>query len=128
MEHEAVQLLDLPDEILLIIMKKLCSIDVLYSLLEVNKRLDKMARSLTHTKSLDFSSISSDHQFLSVHYPIINRFCNHILPQIHQNLEVLIVDQRWMEDILLTGQYSNIRMISIINCSPYTVYKYLAGM
>jgi hypothetical protein len=60
MEHQTVHLLDLPDEILLLIIKQLCSADILYSLLGVNKRIDQMARCFTHTKSLDLSSLLPD--------------------------------------------------------------------
>jgi hypothetical protein len=53
MENETVLLLDIPNELLLIIIQKLCFIDVLYSFLTVNKRLDRMAN-INQIKCLDF--------------------------------------------------------------------------
>src|SRR5690349_15915141 len=105
MEYKIVHLLDLPDELLLIIMNKLSSFDVLYSLLEVNKRLDSMARRITHIKCLDFSTISSVDKFYFADFLVLKRFCCHILPQIHQNLEEIICDHWNMKRILLAAQY-----------------------
>ena len=47
-------LLCLSDEILLIILNKLSNTDVLYSLIEVNKRLDRLVRHCSLSKSIDF--------------------------------------------------------------------------
>jgi hypothetical protein len=128
MEHKAVHLLDLPDEILLIIMKKLGAVDVLHSLLSVNKRIDKMAKHFTHTKYLDFSTMLPNGHSRSASCDKLKRFCHHILPQTCQNLEELIVHQQWMYRILLACQYPNLRKISIINCVPSRISKYSTGM
>ena len=52
MEYSCVQLNDLPDEILLIILKKLSNIEVFYSLLDVNKRLNKITYDSIFTNRL----------------------------------------------------------------------------
>jgi hypothetical protein len=39
-EHSLIQLNDLPDEILMVILKKFYNGEILYSLIDVNKRLD----------------------------------------------------------------------------------------
>ncbi len=130
MEHPAVDLLDLPDEILLIIMKRITYAEVLYSFLGVNKRLDKLARSLTCTKCLDFSSISSTPEFPFDNYnvQVVDRYCRFILPEIDQKLEELIINQWWMKDILFTGQYPNLRRISIRDYWPHLLSRDLTGM
>jgi hypothetical protein len=54
MNRSNIHLLDLPDEILLIILKKLNNIDVLYSLLNIeNNRLDILAQDKFFTKTLN---------------------------------------------------------------------------
>jgi hypothetical protein len=128
MGKKTVHLLDLPDEIFLIIIKKLLAIDVLYSLFGINKRLDRIARSIVHSKFLDFSIISADAQFCAVDDTVLDRFCFEILPEIYQNLKVLIFDQLCMERILLACQYPNLRVINIINYQPSIVSGYLTGM
>ena len=60
MDSQAVQLLDLPDELLLIILKKLDAIDVLYLLFGLNKRLNKIVLTVAHTSQLFIMAQSSD--------------------------------------------------------------------
>jgi hypothetical protein len=58
MNRSKVHLLDLPDEILLMILKKLNNVDVLYSLLDINNgRLNIVAQENTFTNILKFVSI-----------------------------------------------------------------------
>jgi hypothetical protein len=52
MEHSLIELGDLPDEILLILLKKLENIEVLNSLIGVNKRFSSIERDLTFTSHL----------------------------------------------------------------------------
>ncbi|CAF4006035.1 unnamed protein product [Adineta steineri] len=115
MDGKTVHLLDLPDEILLIILKKLGSVDVLYSLLNINKRLDQMARSINNTKFLNFSMNNVQ----------LNRFCCEILPQIHHNIVELTLDIFSMERILLACEYSNLTEIVLTNFLPDILLQYL---
>jgi hypothetical protein len=55
MNQSNIGLLDLPNEILLIILKKLDNMDALYSLLDVdNQRLDIIAQENISTNTLNF--------------------------------------------------------------------------
>ncbi|CAF1220486.1 unnamed protein product [Adineta steineri] len=115
MNCRTAHLLDLSDEILLIILKKLDSVDVLYSLLNVNKRLDQMARSVNNTKFLNFSMNNVQ----------LNRFCCEILPQIHHNIVELTLDIFSMERILLACEYPNLTVIVLTNFLPDILLQYL---
>lgn len=127
-EEAAVNLLDLPDEILIMIIKKLRAAEILYSFFGVNQRLHHLARSLTGTKYLDLLSISTNERCCIADFRPLPRFHHHILPEIHQNLEVLIVDQLWLINILLAGEYPHLRMISIRNCCPWWLTDDLKSM
>ncbi|CAF1052266.1 unnamed protein product [Adineta steineri] len=118
MNCRTVHLLDLRDEILLILLKKLGSVDALYSLLNVNKRLDQMARSIDNTNSLNFFNILSNDQFLSMNNVQLDGFCNEILPQIHHNIAALTLDIFSMERILLACKYPNLTVIVLTNFLP----------
>jgi len=60
MNQSDIHLLDLPDEILIIILKKLDNIDVLYSLFGVNnERLDRLVDDNVFTNILNFARTSS---------------------------------------------------------------------
>ncbi|CAF0845881.1 unnamed protein product [Adineta steineri] len=115
MNCRTAHLLDLSDEILLIILKKLESVDVLYSLLNVNKRLDQMARSVNNTKFLNFSMNNIQ----------LNRFCCEILPQIHHNTVELTLEIFSMERILLACEYPNLTVIVLTNFLPDILLQYL---
>jgi hypothetical protein len=127
MSHRTVHLLDLPDEILLIIMKKLDSTDVLHSLLGVNKRFDKMARTIDNTKFIDFSTILSNGPFSSIDDIKLNRFCYEILPQIRHNVVALSLELLSMERILLACDYPNLSRIVFTTFLPNIVLRYLTG-
>ncbi|CAF3642706.1 unnamed protein product [Rotaria socialis] len=62
-----VHFLDLPNAILLLILKKLDNMDVLYSLLGINnQRLDNIVQKTTFTTILNFESISANDDFCSI--------------------------------------------------------------
>jgi hypothetical protein len=52
---------DLPSEILMIILKKLSNIEVLYSLIGVDKQLNKIAHESIFTNRLDLLSTVASH-------------------------------------------------------------------
>lgn len=52
MAHSSVELNDLPDEILMIILKKLFNVQVLYSVIDVNKRLHTIVHEPIFTNCL----------------------------------------------------------------------------
>jgi hypothetical protein len=57
MNNSTVGIVDLPDELLLTIFKKLDNFDVLYSLMGVNKKLDSVACDINFTRSVDLMTI-----------------------------------------------------------------------
>ncbi len=106
MNRSSVHLLDLPDEILLIILKKLNNIDVLYSLLDINNgRLNILAQENTFTNILNFVSIDDN--------SLIDRFCSYILPRIHHNVKCFILDPVRIIPILLATDYPNLTKLII---------------
>jgi hypothetical protein len=108
MHRSNVHLLDLPDEILLIILNKLNNIDVLNSLLDVNNgRLNILAQENTFTNILKFVSIDD--------ISLIYRFCSYILPRIHHNVKCFILDPVLMERILLATDYPNLTELKIFH-------------
>lgn len=123
MNQSNVHLLDLPDEILIIILNKLSNIDVLYSLLDINNgRLNILAQENTFTDILNFFSIAATSK--------INRFCSDILPRIHQNVKCFILYPVIMERILLATDYPNLTELKIFQfrrkiASDYFTSKHL---
>jgi hypothetical protein len=128
MNQSNIDLLSLPTEILLIILKKLDNTDVLYSLFGVdNQRLDTILQENTFTKTLNFVLTTSTDDIFSIADPILNRFCISILPRIHYNVNSLIVDSISMEKILLAGDYPNLIQLKLRNFNWDIVSRYFTG-
>jgi hypothetical protein len=103
-------LLDLPDEILLIILKKLNNVDVLYSLFNIDvQRLNILAEEKTFSNTLDFLSIDNT----SIGQHKLDRFCIDILPRIGYNVKCFILKPFSMERILLTTDYPNLTQLNL---------------
>ena len=121
MTMSGVDLLDLPDEILFHIFKKLDNIDVLYSLVGVNNdRLDHISRDKTFSDTLNFASILPD-------ITIVDRFCDYILPRIHSNLKCLIVEPTSMGRILLATHYPNLTELKLFHFERNSSLRYFTG-
>ena len=122
MNQSNIHLLDLPNEILLIILKKLGNIDVLYSLFGIkNERIDALIEDDVFTSILNFvrtSSITDDK---------LDRFCIYILPQKHNYIRKLILDTTYMERILLVGDYPNLTSLELFNFGQEIVCHYFTG-
>jgi hypothetical protein len=128
MEYQAVQLLDLPDEVLLIILRKLDCVDKLYSLERINKRLDEMVVSKCNTSIIDLATnfITNDADLtLDI---ILDRFCSHILHRIHHNVESFILTGISMERVLLACEYPNLHNLNIANFEADSAIRHLTGM
>lgn len=113
MNQSNIHLLNLPDEILLIILKKLNNIDVLYSLLDINnERLNILAQEKVFSNTLDFQSI--DNNSLNDQCKL-DRFYNYILPRVNDNVKCFILESITMERILLAANYPNLTELKIFN-------------
>ncbi|CAF4704169.1 unnamed protein product [Rotaria sp. Silwood2] len=114
-DNSFVSIVDLPNEMLLNIFNKLNNFDVLYSLVGVNKKLDNVACDRTFTQFIGLTTISSSEKDDSKTNATLDRFCLHILPRIHNNVECLTVDACFLERILHSNKYFNLHRITLIN-------------
>lgn len=125
MNESKCRLLDLPNEILLTILRNLNSVDVLYLLFYVgNERLNYLAQDKILSSTLDFASV--DHSLLTYQQKL-DQFCLDILPRISSNVWCLIVEPIAMERILLAADYSNLTRLKILNFEQKVAFKYLTG-
>ncbi|CAF2887789.1 unnamed protein product [Rotaria sp. Silwood2] len=109
-----IDFLDLPTEILVIILKKLNNIDVLYSLFDVNnQRLNNIIEENTFTNTLNFVLPTLTDDILSISDRMLDRFCMNILPKIHHNVKSLILNSLFMERILVVADYPNLSELKL---------------
>jgi len=96
---------DLPDEILFIIFRKLNIVHVLYSLVDVNQRFDRLALDPHYIHDLDMTTIminnSTYNRTFSIDTQVLSRICQKILPRIHHQIHKLTVEECSMKPILM---------------------------
>jgi hypothetical protein len=116
MEYSCVGLNDLPDEVLMIIFKKLNNREVLYSLQGVNQRLNKIVQDSTFTSRLTFVKWCSDN-FIDVFRcdMMLNRFCLQVLPEIHDKIKWLDLESSSMKSVLRAADYPNLYGLGLYN-------------
>jgi len=110
MGYSFIQLNDLPDEILMIILKKLNNLEVLYSLIGVTKRLNKIVHDPIFTHYLTLMSWASNNFVYPLSNPVLGEFCLRILPKIHYQIKSLYLESLSMERILATN-YPNLSQL-----------------
>jgi len=128
MHQSNVNLLDLPNEILLTIFKMLKNIDILYSLFDIdNQRLDMILQEKTFTTSLNFVLATSYDSVSSIADSIIDRFCISILPKINYNIKSLTLESESMERILRAADYPNLIELKLYNVNDQIISQYVTS-
>ncbi|CAF2473620.1 unnamed protein product [Rotaria sp. Silwood2] len=127
MTDSTLHLLDLPDEILLIIMSNISNFDVLYSLIGVNKKLDRVACDIVHTRSIDFIGTRSNDEIHSLSDKILDRFCQNILPRVHNNIECLTLESSSISRIFHSIDYPKLFKLILPELDLEFVSHYFNG-
>ena len=132
LNNNHLNILDLPDEILFIIFKKLNMVDVLYSLVDVNQRFDRLVLDSLYIRDLNMTTIMNINslydQTSSIDTQVLSRICEKILPRIHHQVHKLTVEQYSMKRILLASNYPQLYSLSLINFQEEILYQYLTGI
>ena len=128
MNCSTLQLIDLPDQMLIEIFNKLKSVDVLYSILGVNKRFDRLAHDTKFTGFLDLTTKTSLGEQCALPNFMLDQFCLCILPQINHNIESFLLESSSMKRILCACDYPKLHKLTLNSITPELFIKYLAGM
>jgi hypothetical protein len=128
MDRSIVNMMNLPDELILLIWNKLDQIDVLYSFSNVNRRFNKLIRDQTYTRSIELIKTNCEEEKnCSLSDEILDRLCLDILPQIHSIVEQLILESFSMERILHAGDYPRLCKLTLINLTQELAIRIFAG-
>jgi hypothetical protein len=125
-----VNILDLPDEILLSIFNKLNGIDAFYSLVDVNKRFDRLVLNSLRIRTLNMTKMvikSYYDRTFSVDNHFLSKISKKILPRIHHQLNELIVEQNSIKHIFHTDTYPQLDSLSFVNFEKEILFQYLTG-
>jgi len=132
LNNNSLNILDLPDEILFIIFQKLNMVDVLYSLVDVNQRFERLTLDSLYIRDLDITSIMAFNSLYdetsSIDTQVLSRICEKILSRIHHQVHKLTVEEYSMQQILLAANYPQLYSLSLINFQEKTLHQYLTGI
>lgn len=126
MANISIQLLDLPDELIVMILKKLNNIEVFHSLMGINRRLDGILFDSIFTRNLTLVR-RCDKEISPLADEMLERFCLEILPKIHEKIECLTVEPLSMERIFLIDNYPNLFKLGLVNISWEELLRLLDG-
>ena len=114
-------LLDLPDELLLLILKQLDDIDILSSFFNIgNHRLHRLTCHKTSPTHLHFPlNLLSDSLF--------ERLTQQIFPRIHHHVESLTLPTELLERVLLRDQFPNLTELTLCNFQRDTALHHFTG-
>ncbi|CAF0901573.1 unnamed protein product [Rotaria sordida] len=126
LNHNDINILDLPDEMLLTIFNKLNTIDMLYSLVDVNQQFDRLALDSRVIDHLNFVIKRDDIHSSSVEIDILSRICSKILPRINEKIIKLILESHSMERIINAIDYPRLHSLSLVNYQPKILLRHLS--
>lgn len=127
MKNFPIQLIDLPDELLLIVSKKLNNVELFYSLMGINRQLDRILFDSIFTDCLTLTTNSFNGHIYSLDNQILDRLCRDIIPKIHEKIQYITVDSLSMERILLVGDYPNLHKVCLVSMEEETLRHLFNG-
>jgi hypothetical protein len=115
MDCSRVELFHLPDEILLMICKKLNNVEVLCSLMGINQRVDQIIFDPLFTNEITLMNQTTPLKLTSsLPDSVLDRFCSEILPQIHDQIQWFKLETFSVERILsAANNYSNLCQLDL---------------
>ena len=115
MDCSRVGFFHLPDEVFLMILKKLDNVEVLYSLMGINQRLDQIVSDRLFTTEITLMKQTTPLELTSpLPDPVLDRFCSKILPQIHDQIQCLRLETLSIERVLTAANsYSNLCQLDL---------------
>jgi len=102
-----------------------------YSLVDINERFSQLVLDPLYIRNLDMTIMTMKSFFdrtFSINDQVLSRICENILPQIHDQVNKLTIEQHSMECILLTVNYPQLYSLSFVNFQEEILFQYLTGI
>lgn len=129
MERFNVHLNDLPDEILVMILKQMSNVEILYSLSNVNQRLSTIAHDPIFTSHLIFSNHHSNNFLSTLSISVLDRFFLEIFPKIHDKVQWLDLAGPYIERILLFPKFPKLYQLGLFDLEiEYAKYLFIGKL
>lgn len=127
MHQLRVHLDELPEEILLIILKNLNNISVVFCLANVNKRFNKIAYDRNFTSHWTLFEYSTNDCIRPLPDRILDRFCSEVLPRIHHTIQWLNLESTSVERIFRLTNYSSLYGLGLYDINVEKVLSLITG-
>ncbi len=125
-------IVDLPNQILFNIFKKLNMIDVLYSFVDVNQRFNRLVLDSFYIGDVNMTTImdttSLYDQTCSIDGKVLSRISEKVLPRIDDQIYKLTAEEYSMKQTLLASNYPKLFALSLINFQEEILHEYLIGI
>ncbi len=102
-------------------MEKLQPIDVLYSLVGVNKRLNIIVGNVISRSTIYLVKISPTLRICSLYKSELDRLCLYTLPQMHHHIKMMFVESS-------SGDYPNLYVFGFVGLTYARSLNYFSGM
>ncbi|CAF1433951.1 unnamed protein product [Adineta steineri] len=106
--------------------------EVLYSLVDVNRRFDRLALDFLYINDLNMTDTVTINSFCeqpcSIGVQVILKISEKILPRIHDQVHKLTIDEFTIKSILVATKYPQLYSLSLINFEEEILYQYLTGI
>jgi len=123
-----INILDLPDEMLLIILSKLDMVDVFYSIVDLNKRFNQLVLDPLYIHHLDLTVKTSLDHNSPVDNQVFDQIRTKVLPRIHDKVNKITVTSPSMEFIFNTVDYPQLHSLSLVDFQQETLLQYLTSI
>ena len=123
-------LLDLPNEILLMILKELKTVDILYFVANVNQRLNSIAHDYLLTRELDLTGLSTIKDRCDEYLTdeqVSSYLCQNILRRIHHQIHQLTLEPYVVKDIIAVATYPQLYSLSLRNFQEEVLHQCFTG-
>ena len=126
-----VSIFDLPDEILSIIVRKLNMIDIFSSLVNVNRRFERLLLDPLYVHNVDMTdliNIKSLNRETSINTQLLPSIGENVLPRIHEYIHLLTIEKCSMKEVLRAATYPQLYSLSLLNFDDKTLLQSLTGI
>ena len=128
---DSLNILDLPDEILILIFNELNMVDVLHSFMNLNERFNRLIFDPLYIQNLNMTAMITksafDHIF-SIDNQVFDQICKDILPQVQHQVNKLTLESTSVERILRSFHFPELKSLTLINFHEETLLQYLTGI
>ena len=122
------ELNDLPDEIILLILKDLNNLEVLYAFHDVNQRFKRITSDPIFTSHLNFIEWSCNKMTNKFSSNLIDQFSSRILPKICKRIKRFNLESSFFRHILSASKYPSLCGLGLYNVDEETINFLFTGM